>query len=165
MKTILSALNEILSPILSYTLTKYMKIHYLLRLFFDSGPSLDTWTLFYENSEITKNHTENTILKPTGVGNYYVTTCLFNGINDIVVYININSLTKLLISISGFNGTKTPSQTVYSLFGSCVIYRTCATKSIQTGSDDEGVFLYSLPLNTNNKNIFEDSSVFDCGEI
>ena len=141
---------------------------YLLRQFFDSGPSLDTWTLFYENSVITESNTENEKFSRSKQGNYYVTTCLFNEIKGVVVNIDINDQTKLLISISGFNGTKTPSRTVYSNFGSCVIYRTCATKSIQTQSGfKEGVFLYSSidQSNTNNKNIFEDSTVFDCGEI
>ncbi|EAX83907.1 hypothetical protein TVAG_331060 [Trichomonas vaginalis G3] len=144
----------------------YMKMRHLLILFLDSGPNLDTWTHFYDNSNITENHTENTKLNPTVSGNYYVTTCLFNGINDIVVYIDKGDQTKLLISISGFNGTKTPSFTVFSYWGSCVIYRTCATKSIQTQSGYEGVFLYSKisGFNTNNKNIFEDSTVFDCGD-
>ena len=140
---------------------------YLLRQFFDSGPSLDTWTLFYENSVITESNTENEKFSRSKQGNYYVTTCLFNEIKGVVVNIDINDQTKLLISISGFNGTKTPSRTVYSNFGSCVIYRTCATKSIQTQSGfKEGVFLYSSidQSNTNNKNIFEDSTVFDCGD-
>ncbi|EAX90168.1 hypothetical protein TVAG_361410 [Trichomonas vaginalis G3] len=146
---------------------KCMKMKHLLRQFFDSGPNLDTWTLFYENSVITENHTENEKFNPTTQGNYYVTTCLFNEIKEVVVNISINDQTKLLISISGFNGTKTPSSTVYSYKGSCVIYRTCATKSIQTQSRYEGVFLWSYMSSStsNNKNIFEDSTVFDCGEI
>ncbi|EAX94268.1 hypothetical protein TVAG_498220 [Trichomonas vaginalis G3] len=143
-----------------------MKMKHLLRQFFDSGPSLDTWTHFYENSVITEKHTENEIFSRSKQGNYYITTCLFNEIQGVVVYIDINDKTKLLISISEFNGTKTPSQTVYYRYGSCVIYQTCATKSIQTGYDDnDGVFLCSFIANTNNKNIFEDSTVFDCGEI
>ncbi|EAY02629.1 hypothetical protein TVAG_260890 [Trichomonas vaginalis G3] len=145
-----------------------MKMKYLLRQFFDSGPNLDTWILFYENSVITESNTENKKFRRSKQGNYYVTTCLFNEFKDVVVNININDQTKLLISISGFYGTKTPSRTVYSYKGSCVIYRTCATKSIQTQYGlDGGVFLCSqiLPSNPNNKNIFEDSTVFDCGEI
>ncbi|KAI5504989.1 hypothetical protein TVAGG3_0638230 [Trichomonas vaginalis G3] len=144
-----------------------MKMKHLLRQFFDSGPSLDTWTLFYENSVITEKHTENEKFNPTTQGNYYVTTCLFNEFKEVVVYIDINDQTKLLISISGFNGTKTPSRTVSSYKGSCVIYRTCATRSILNTEYYEGVFLcsYMSSSNTNNKNIFEDSTVFDCGEI
>ena len=140
---------------------------YLLRQFFDSGPSLDTWTLFYENTIITESNTENEKFNPTKVGNYYVTTCLFNRIEEVVINIDKGDQTKLLVSISGFNGTITPSRTVYSRYGSCVIYRTCATKSILKSGYYEGVFLYSYisSSNTNNKNIFEDSTVFDCGEI
>ncbi|EAX85198.1 hypothetical protein TVAG_569540 [Trichomonas vaginalis G3] len=144
-----------------------MKMKHLLRQFFDSGPNLDTWTLFYENTIITESNTENEKFNPTKVGNYYVTTCLFNEFKEVVVYIDKGDQTKLLISISGFNGTKTPSQTVYSRYGSCVIYRTCATRSIQTNWN-EGVFLCSYMSSSstsNNKNIFEDSTVFDCGEI
>ncbi|EAX86977.1 hypothetical protein TVAG_386680 [Trichomonas vaginalis G3] len=167
MKTILCVLNEILEVIHSNIFINYMKMRHLLILFLDSGPSIDTWTHFYENSVITETHTKNTKLNPTKVGNYYVTTCFFNGFEEVVVNIDKGDQTKLLISISGFNGTKTLSQTVYSNLGSCVIYRTCATKSIQTqsGSDIDGVFLFSFISNPNNKNIFEDSTVFDCGEI
>ncbi|EAX86978.1 hypothetical protein TVAG_386690 [Trichomonas vaginalis G3] len=143
-----------------------MKMRHLLILFLDSGPSIDTWTHFYENSVITETHTKNTKLNPTTTGNYYVTTCFFNGFEEVVVNIDINDQTKLLISISGFNGTKA-THTVSSNWGSCVIYRTCATRSILNTEYYEGVFLcsYMSSSNTNNKNIFEDSTVFDCGEI
>ncbi|EAX90335.1 hypothetical protein TVAG_385320 [Trichomonas vaginalis G3] len=142
-----------------------MKMKQSLILLFYSGPSLDTWTLFYENEVITESNTENKKLNPTEAGNYYVTTCLFNGIQGVVVNIDKGDQTKLLISISGFNGTKA-THTVYSYQGSCVIYRTCATKSLPTGYGSEGGFLYSKisESNPNNKNIFQDSTVFDCGD-
>lgn len=120
---------------------------------------------FYENSVITEKHTENEKFSRSKQGNYYVTTCLFNEIKEVVVNIDKGDQTKLLISISGFNGTKTLSETVYSNQGSCVIYRTCATKSILKSEYYEGVFLLSAVTSTsNNKNIFEDSTVFDCGD-
>ncbi|EAY06240.1 hypothetical protein TVAG_034190 [Trichomonas vaginalis G3] len=166
MKISFCILNYFVVLIISNIFMFYRKMKHFLSFFFDSGPNMDIWRLFYENSVITENHTENKILNPTEVGNYYVTKCFFNGIENIVINIDIADHTKLLISISGFNGTKTPSQTVYSRFGSCIVYRICVTKSIQSSSND-GVFLKSTItyLKSKNKIIIEDSTVFDCGDM
>ncbi|EAY18096.1 hypothetical protein TVAG_306170 [Trichomonas vaginalis G3] len=148
---------------------EYTKTNHILRLFFDSAPNIDIWKHYYGNENIPEYHTKSEVFSQTKEGNYHVTACFFNGFEEVVVNINEDEQTdtRLLISISGFNGTKTPSSTVYSKQGNCVIYRTCATKSIPILSSEsslEGIFLYSNIENSNNKNILEDSTVFDCGD-